>query len=194
MSPAPFFTARTSLCVTPFQVRFVPPMVLLILTLAIIGLTASLPCEAQLTLDQSFTAATNLGSDINECCAFVGQTYTAGRTGVLTGVSVDVGSPWASKFPLHVAIRTVAGGLPTTTILGETTLTTNAAGLSQVIVFPQTIPQVAGAQYAIVVNYQGAPPEGAGQAQGEWYGAGGNGYTRGDLVASSDGGATFEFF
>jgi hypothetical protein len=41
------------------------------------------------TIDQSFTSPTNLGANINECCAFVGQTYTAGLTGTLAGVSVD---------------------------------------------------------------------------------------------------------
>jgi hypothetical protein len=157
----------------------------------VIGLSFALLCEAQLSLDQSFTSPANLGADINECCAFIGQTYTAGKTGVLTGVSVDVHS--TSIFPLHVAIRTVAGGLPTTTILGEVTLGSNASGLSQVILFPQLIPQVAGVQYAIVVNYPGAPPEGAFQFQGIWSGSTGNAYSRGDLVSSSDGGASFSF-
>jgi 6-phosphogluconolactonase (cycloisomerase 2 family) len=118
-----------------------------------------------------------------------GETYTAGLTGVLWGVSVDVRS--TSSFPLHVAIRTVAGRLPTTTILGEVTLSSSASDLSQVIVFPQSIPQVAGVQYAIVVNYPGAPPEGPAHVQGLWDGATGNLYSGGDLFLSSDGGASF---
>jgi hypothetical protein len=142
-----------------------------------------------LTLDQSFNSPTNLGSSINDCCAFIGQTYTAGKTGVLTGVAVDVES--TSLHRLHVAIRTVASGLPTTTILGEVTLGSSASNLSQVIVFPHSIPQVAGVQYAIVVSYPDAPPQGS--AQGVWRGSTADGYSRGDLVASSDGGTSFYF-
>jgi hypothetical protein len=156
---------------------------------AAIGLSHSLPCAAQLRLDQSFTSPFNMSANINECCDFVGQTYTAGKTGVLTGVSVDVSSQ--SVYQLHVAIRTVEGGLPTTTVLGEVTLGSNASDLSQVIVFPQSVPQVAGTQYAIVVNYPDAPPPGGGQLQGDWLGATGNVYGSGDLVLSSDGGESF---
>lgn len=152
-------------------------------TATILGLPLS--SSAQSILDQSFTAPTNLSAVINECCAFVGQTYTAGVTGTLAGISIDVGS--GSSFPLHVAIRTVAGGLPTTTVLGDVTLSSSSSVLSQLIVFPQVIPQVAGVQYTIVVNHLGAPPPGPGQAQGDWVGATGNAYPGGDLVFSVDG-------
>ena len=148
MCPAFFCTPKTRLPVRHFQIRFASALVLLVLNssgwvfaiIAVIGLSFSLPCEAQLTLDQSFTSPANLGANINECCAFVGQTYTAGMTGVLSGVVVDVHSISISPniFPLHVAIRTVSGGVPTTTVLGEVTL--GASDLSQVIVFPESIP------------------------------------------------------
>jgi hypothetical protein len=42
----------------------------------------------------------------------------------------------------------------------------------------------AGVQYAIVVNYEGAPPPGPDQFQGIWAGESGNQYTRGALYAS----------
>ena len=145
----------------------------------------ALTAPAQSILDQSMTTATNAGAAINECCGFIAQTYTAGVTGTLAGAVVDVFS--SSSFPLHVAIRTVAGGVPTNTVLGEVTLSSSRSGLSEVIVFPQTIPQFAGGQYAIVVNYEGAPTPGAGQGQGEWAGATGNGYAGGVLAASFDG-------
>src|SRR5262249_8251980 len=154
--------------------------VLVLLLLLALGL----PSQAQAILDESFNGPTNLAAAINECCAFVGQTYTAQVTGVLTGISIDV-SLSASSFPLHVAIRSVSGGVPTATILGDVTLSSNTSTLPQLIVFPQLIPQVAGVRYAIVVNYQGAPPEGAGHQQGLWNGATGNGYPGGDLVLSS---------
>jgi len=156
-----------------------------------LGVGADLPLssQAQSILDQSFTFPANLGAAINECCAFIGQTYTAGVTGTLAGISIEVVS--SSAFPLHVAIRTVAGGLPTTTVLGDVTLSSSSSALSQLIVFLQSIPQVAGVQYAIIVNYLGAPPTGGGQGQGSWGGATGNAYAGGDLVISFNGGVSW---
>jgi len=149
------------------------------------------PVIADTVVDQSFTSPTNLGGDINECCAFLAQTFTAGLTGTLAGVNIDVRSQ-NSPFPLHVAIHTVTNnGEPSSTILTETTLNSNSAPLSLLITFPQMINIVAGGQYAIVVNYQGAPPPGPGQFQGSWNGATGNVYTRGDLYASVDGSSWF---
>jgi hypothetical protein len=162
----------------------------LCLVLAIAIVSFSVPSKAQLTLDQSYTPGTDLGANINACCAFIGQTYTAGITGVLGGVSLDVITLESTDvFNLHVAIRAVSGGLPTSTILGEVTLPSDASDLSQIVMFPQSIPQVAGVQYAIVVDYPDAP---AGGNQGIWHGTDGNGYARGDLVSSSDG-TSFRF-
>ena len=142
------------------------------------------------TIDQSFTPTIiNAGADINECCAFIGQTYTAGLTGMLAGVSVNVREFNGFNFPLNVQIRSVVGGLPTTTILGQTS--TTAFSLNDVITFPQSIDQVSGTQYAIVVSFLGAPPAGPGQQVGVWDGAAGNLYPLGDLVASPDGGFTW---
>lgn len=140
-------------------------------------------------IDQSFTSPTDLGADINEGFAFVGQTYTAGLTGTLAGVSVDIVEFSPNSFPLDVQIRTVMNGLPTTTILGETS--TTAFSLADIIPFPETIPQVAGTEYAIVVDFLGAPPPGPGQSVGVWGGASGDLYPRGDLVFSSDEGMTW---
>jgi len=122
------------------------------------------------TLDQSFTSGDGLTGVINGCCAFVGQTYTAGTSGTLAGVSVDVHylerQP-AFDLPLDVQIRTVVNGLPTSTVLGETA--TRAFDLDDVIGFAQQIPQVPGEQYAIVVHFLEAPPQG--NAVGAWIGA-----------------------
>jgi hypothetical protein len=143
-------------------------------------------------IDQSFTLPTNAGASINECCRFIAQTFTAGVTGTLAGVNLDVGS--SSSFPLHVAIRTVtASGTPSPTILGETTLDSSSAPLSQLITFPQTINLIVGVQYAIVVNYEGAPPPGPFQFQGIWSGTAGDLYTGGRISASlSDGISWFQ--
>jgi hypothetical protein len=143
-----------------------------------------------LVVDQSFTEPTNLGANINECCAFIGQTFTAGRTGLLEGINIDVAGFGSTH--LHVAIRTVQNGTPTATVLGETVLPTNTALLSDLIKFPQQIRVEAGIQYTIVVNYEGAPPPGPGQFQGIWYGATGDPYQRGALVGSVDGSSWFE--
>src|SRR3954471_20048094 len=70
------------------------------------------------TIDQSFTTGTGLTDIINGAAAFIGQTYTAGTTGTLAGVSVDVhdldlvGDGPAFNLPLDVQIRTVINGLP----------------------------------------------------------------------------------
>jgi hypothetical protein len=67
-----------------------------VLLLMLIGLATAARAAAPAidqsapAVDQSFTAPTNLGVEINECFAFVAQTFTAGRTGALTGVIVDI--------------------------------------------------------------------------------------------------------
>jgi hypothetical protein len=135
-------------------------------------------------LDQSFTSPTGGAADINECCRYVAQTFKAGLTGVLAGINIDVDTQGAPTSRLHVAIRTVVGGHPSTTVLGDTTLASRDAPLSLLITFPQRIAITSGVEYAIVVNYDGAPPPGPGQSQGIWYGAGGDPYTRGMLFLS----------
>ncbi|MES2355505.1 MAG: hypothetical protein V4568_14105 [Pseudomonadota bacterium] len=146
-------------------------------------------------IDQSLTSPNNLGADINECCKFVAQTFTAGLTGVLAGINIDVSSFINSPFPLHVAIRTVTeSGEPSPTILGESTLNSSSAPLSLFITFPQPIHITAGVKYAIVVNYEGAPPVGPGQFQGIWSGAAGDFYPAGNMYASfSDGISWLDF-
>jgi hypothetical protein len=147
------------------------------------------PGIAGIIVDQSFTPPVDEFDLINDCCAFTGETYTAGLTGALAGVSLDVSEYSQYNFPLDVQIRTVCGGLPTTTILGETT--TTAFSSNNVIVFPQAISQVAGVQYAIVVDFLGAAPEGPGQGVGSWAGATGNLYPGGMIVSSEDYGVTW---
>ena len=144
---------------------------------------------SEAVVDQSSTAATNLGSAINECCRYVAQTFTAGLTGTLAGVNIDVTS--GSAHPLNVAIRTVAGGTPTSTILGDRTLSTSSAALSDLITFPELITLTAGLQYAIVVSYPSAPPPGPFQSQGDWAGTSGDLYTAGGEFASVEGTSWF---
>jgi len=167
---------------------------LLVLTAGLSALTVT-PGHAVPIVDQSFTSPSNLATVINECCRFIGQTFTAGLTGTLTGVNIDVGPARSdSVLPLLVAIRTVTGSFPSSTVLSSTTLARGGATLSELIVFPQAIHLLAGEEYAIVVNYERAPEPGPGRAQGSWGGSIGNVYPRGALFASVlDGISWFSF-
>ncbi|MGH7452121.1 MAG: hypothetical protein ACRENG_12300, partial [bacterium] len=125
---------------------------------------------AQICLDQSFGSeretAGGIGSFNNQ---YLFQTFTAGTTGTLAGVNIDVQTQ-QSNFPLEITIRETSGGTPTETILGSTTLALGeSAPLSKLITFPQTISVVSGTQYAIAVRYVNAPADGT--AEGRWFGA-----------------------
>lgn len=140
------------------------------LVLAFMAGSAQPTMVGAVDIDQSFTSGSGVTGLINDCCAFVGQTYTAGITGTLTGVSVDVHSlepPPAFDLLLGVQIRTVAGGLPTLTVLGEAE--TRNFALNDVIGFDRQVEQVAGQEYAITVHFLAAPPQG--NAIGAWSGA-----------------------
>jgi hypothetical protein len=141
------------------------------------------------TLDQSFISTThNLAANINECCKSIAQTYTAGLTGALSGVQIDVTAYVLSPvYPLDVEILSVSGGFPTATVLGETVLASNASPLSSLVTFPQFIQQTAGTQYAISVSYPSAPFTLGlgGQGIGSWAGDPNNLYAGGQAFALS---------
>ena len=153
------------------------------------GALLATPAPSAPIVDQSFTSPTSAGATFNDCCTFIAQTFTAGITGTLAGVNIDVlDANAASTSPLHVAIRTVTGDAPTTTILSEVTLGSGESLLSDLVVFPDLITIVAGTSYAIVVNYEGTAP-----TEGSWQGAAGDLYLDGTLWASvSDGISWFE--
>lgn len=80
--------------------------------------------KAQTVVDQSFTSPNNLGAAINECCAFVAQTFTAGLSGTLAGVNINVIPSENSPFALHVAIDTVTStGEPSSLLTGTRSIT-----------------------------------------------------------------------
>lgn len=159
------------------------------------------PClRADSVVDQSFTTFSGTGTlsaYINEADAYVAQTFTAGVTGILTGVSIDIlsdtvsGSPAISPFPMNVSIYTVVDGVPTSNILGAT-VGPGSIPLSYLISFSAPMAIESGTQYAIAVNYIGAPPIGPGAGQGFWVGATGNPYSGGAAFASVDGNKWFE--
>ena len=136
------------------------------------------------TLDQSFTSPGGGVGIINECCNFVAQTFTAGRDGVLAGVSIDTydanAEPPTPSAPLRVSIRNTENGLPGQTVLATTVLDSQVVPISQLITFPQH-PQIhSGVRYAIVLNLENPQPS----DRAGWIGAVGNAYPRGDACAS----------
>ena len=71
-------------------------------------------------VDQSFTTPSGATTSINQCCAFVAQTFTAGRNGLLAGVNVDTRNPVFTVPSLRVSIRNVVGSVPGETVLATT--------------------------------------------------------------------------
>jgi hypothetical protein len=140
-----------------------------------------LAAGAAAVVDQSFTNPDTAGPLINECCSPIGQTFMAGLDGTLAGINIYVESE--SVFPLRVRIFGTTDGMPNSTVLGETTLTTSDAPIDRLITFPQLIGISAGTQYAILADYPSGPPAGYQQFQGAWHGAGGDLYAGGAMWA-----------
>lgn len=144
-------------------------------------------------LDQSFSAAGGLLAEINEGFFAIAQSFTAGITGDLLRIQVDVVSQpiqgsigSISPYPIDVSILAVANDLPTI-VLTSVTLPPDNYLLGTSIFLPQPIPVVAGDQYAISVNYVGAPPIGPGSGQGHWIGGIGDPYHGGKMFFTLDG-------
>jgi hypothetical protein len=146
-------------------------------------------------IDQSSIAKNTLAAYINECCKYIAQTFTAGATGILSGITIDVYAIPNSPYRLHIEIRTVTGeGKPSAFILGAITLESGSAPITTLIALSQKIHIDAGVQYAIVVSYMGAPPAGARQGQGIWLGSTGNTYPGGSAYSSISDGITWSEF
>ena len=135
------------------------------------------------TVDQSF-----FSPNFNfQGFGLTAQTYTASLTGDLAGINLNfLVCSICSAANVPVSIHTVVGGLPTSTVLGSTTIPVNPGQtfpFSTLITFSQTIPQVAGAQYAIVVDFSVTGTNVTGEFN--------DSYTGGVLLSSFDGGATW---
>src|SRR5512133_417240 len=89
--------------------------------LALVLLVSLLPTgtvyAASPVLDQSFTSPAGASAAVNECCRYVAQTFTAGMTGALTAVSLDV-LPLGDLY-LKVAIHGVTNDLPNDRVYSE---------------------------------------------------------------------------
>ncbi len=136
-------------------------------------------------LSASCAAGNDSTSELNEGVRFVGQVYTAGHTGTLSGVNVDIRPVSTSRFGLRVAIRQVANGFPTQVVLGSTMLAASDSPFDSLVQFSPPLQQVTGQQYAIVVDY---PDAAIGDRQGEWDGTTSTTcYADGKVVGSVDG-------
>src|SRR5262249_10208699 len=124
------------------------------------------------------------GATLNACCSETAQTFTAGIDGTLAGVNVDVFA-YAGHGQLNVAIRSVQDGVPTSCVLGSTTLDGPGAAIDDLIPFSDAIPMTAGRQYAIVLSSPGEPLDPNGLAT--WSGATGDQYPGGEMLTNADG-------
>jgi hypothetical protein len=146
-------------------------------------------------LDQSFTTPSDLSAGLYGIPFLEAQSYTAGISGTLQGVAINV-TAVDPTVVARIRIESVSGGIPTNVVLG----TARASGggnlsINTVIPFSTPIPQVAGQQYAIVVDYPEAPPfEDSNIEAADWNGATGNAYPAGTLLSSSNGGTTWQSF
>jgi hypothetical protein len=133
--------------------------------------------------DQSYTAPGNAAVAFTGPSQYVAQTFTAGLTGALTGVSIDVASGEVGE--LYVRVVGVTDGVPNGTVLGERFLWTpslepiSSAPLSYVVEFAP-IYVTAGTQYAIVVNYTWDGTDGT------WSGGEGDPYPRGSVFLGDE--------
>ena len=147
------------------------------------------------SLDQSFLGNGTLGAEINDAFFSVAQTFTAGISGDLTRIQIDLTSQpqhgmigEISPFPINVDILSVLNGVPASHVLSSVLLPPGNYLLGTSIFFPQQAQVVAGKQYAIAVNYVGAPPLGLNLGQGSWGGtAEGDAYPEGAIFFSEDG-------
>jgi hypothetical protein len=145
-------------------------------------------------LDQSFTTPSDLSAGLYGLPVFEAQSYTAGISGTLQGVAINVIAV-NPTLRARIQIETASGGVPTNVVLGTARANPGNLSINTVIPFSTPIPQVAGQQYAIVVDYPEAPPFEDGIIEAaDWIGATGNAYAAGTLSSSFDGGATWQSF
>jgi hypothetical protein len=146
-------------------------------------------------LDQSFTTPSDLSAGLYGLPALEAQSYTAGISGTLQGVAIDV-TAVDPTLVARIRIEAVSGGIPTNVVLGQARASGGGnLSINTVIPFSTPIQQVAGQQYAIVVDYPEAPPFEDGILEAaDWNGATGNAYPAGTLLSSFDGGASWQSF
>lgn len=108
-------------------------------------------------LDQSFTGPSDLSDGLYGRPVLMAQSYTAGISGALQGVAIDV-TAIDPTLVARIQIEAITGGAPSNTVLGQARASKGGdLALTTVIPFTSSIAQVAGQQYAILVDYPEAP-------------------------------------
>ena len=159
---------------------------------------SSTSCTAGKTaqLDQSFTSASDLSDGLYGRPVLMAQSYTAGVSGTLQGVTLDVTAIDPTKLARIQIEAVTAAGLPSNTVLGQARASSGGnLDLNTVIPFTTAIPQIAGQRYAIIVDYPEAPTFMDGiQNTASWNGSDGNAYAAGTLLSSFDNGAHWQSY
>ena len=106
-------------------------------------------------IDQSFLGNTTLSAEINDAFFSVAQTFTAGISGDLTRIQLELfsqpqnGSPGEiSPFFINVEILSVSKGIPTSNVLSSVLLPPGNYLIGTSIFFPQEVQVVEDGQYA----------------------------------------------
>jgi hypothetical protein len=149
----------------------------------------------QAQLDQSFITGNDLSDGLYGHPVLMAQSYTAGITGTLQGVAIDV-SAIDPTLVARIQIEAIAGGVPSNIVLGQARAPhPGDLSINTVIPFSTSIPQVAGLKYAILVDYPEAPPFFNGiENTASWNGSDGNLYPAGTLLSTFDNGTTWTSF
>jgi hypothetical protein len=148
--------------------------------------------QKQAQLDQSFTTPGDLSDGLYGHPVLMAQSYTAGISGTLQGVAIDV-TAIDVTLVARIQIEAITGGVPSNIVLGQARAAKGGdLSISSVIPFATAIPQVAGRQYAILVDYPEAPTFSNGiQNTASWNGSDGNVYPAGTMFSTFDNGVTW---
>jgi hypothetical protein len=143
--------------------------------------------------DQSFTTPGDLSDGLYGHPVLMAQSYTAGVSGTLQGVAIDVGPTFDVTQVARVQIEAIVNGQPSNVVLGQARAASGGdLSINTVIPFSTSIPQVAGQQYAILVDYPDAPPFMNGiENTSSWNGSDGNFYAAGTMFSTFDNGTTW---
>jgi hypothetical protein len=141
-------------------------------------------------VDQQQTSSPAAGVGITTT-SWAGQTFTAGISGLLSRVDVDLACYQCTGTTpdLTVSLRATAGGMPTGPDLATATITGFSAGADAyyTAVFSPPLAVTAGTQYAIVIRPTSDPSQGIGYV---WLSTNNDAYAGGTLVYSLDPGGT----
>jgi hypothetical protein len=146
-------------------------------------------------VDQSFITGNDLSAGLYGKPALTAQSYTAGISGTLQGVAIDV-SAIDPSLVARIQIEAIVNGLPSNVVLGTARAASGGdLSINTVIPFTTTIAQVAGQKYAILVDYPDAPPFVNGiENTASWNGSDGNLYPAGTMFSTFDNGTTWQSF